>query len=249
MAKYVAGPKFVTPRAAAIWPNLNTPDTKHNADGVYDCKQELPADDPIVQKIKAKATELATAEFEKLKEQFAGDTKVFFDEDEYEAKVKELKAAGKKALAEKLKLYSLVEPLPAEVDDEGDETGTVILKAKRKASGTYKNGPKSGQKWEAKPNIFNAQGKPLKNPPQIGGGSEVKMSIELRPYVVAGTGQVGCSFNLEAVQLLTLVQFGQRDAAGYGFAAEDGDDIGDADSDFDAGDDTFGGDADEDDDL
>ena len=48
MAKYVAGPKFTTPRAAAIWPNLNTPDTKHNADGVYDCKQELPLNNEIV---------------------------------------------------------------------------------------------------------------------------------------------------------------------------------------------------------
>lgn len=246
MAKYVAGPKFVTPRAPAIWPNLNTPDTKHNAEGVYDCKQELRLDDPIVQKIKAKAMEIAEAEFEKLKEQFAGDSKVFFDEDAYNAKVAELKGSGKKALAEKLKLITLVEPMAPEFDDEGEETGTCIVKAKRKASGTYKNGPKAGQRWTAKPTIFNASGAQLNNPPQIGGGSEIKMSIELKPYYVAGTGQVGCSFNLEAVQLLTLVQFGQRDAGGYGFSAEDGDEIDDVEGGSDFAADTSDADSDDD---
>lgn len=239
----------MTPRAPAIWPNLNTPDTKHNAEGVYDCKQELRLDDPLVQKIKAKAMELAQAEFDKLREQFADDPKVFFDEDAYNAKVAELKGSGKKALAEKLKLISLQEPMPPEFDDEGDETGTCILKAKRKASGVYKSGPKTGQRWTAKPNIFNASGAKLNNPPQIGGGSEVKMSIELKPYYVAGTGQVGCSFNLEAVQLLTLVQFGQRDASGYGFGAEDGDEIEDGDDTSDFGANTGGSASDDDDEL
>lgn len=226
MTKYQPGPKFVTPRAPSIWPNLNTPDTKHNADGVYDCKQELSLDDPIVQKIKAKATELAQAEYEKIME----ENPSFLTVEQYDAKVAELKAAGKERLIEKLKVIKLVEPLPPEIDDEGEETGTVMLKAKRKASGVYKTGPKSGQRWTAKPNIFNAKGKKLDHPPKIGGGSEVKMSVELKPYYVAGQGQVGCSFNLEAVQLLTLVQYGERDAAGYGFGAEEGDELDDAET-------------------
>jgi hypothetical protein len=229
MAKstYVAGPKFTTPRAPAIWPRLNEPDTKHDAAGVFECKQELSLSDPLVQKIKAKAMELAKAKFEEVKEQFKDDSKVYFDEDEYDAKVAELKAAGKKALAEKLKLITLVEPMAPEIDDEGDETGNCMLKAKMKASGTYKSGPKTGQRWERTPNIFNAKGKQLASPPKIGGGSEVKMSIELSPYYAASDGKVGVSFRLEAVQLITLVQFGQRDAAGYGFGSEDGDDIDD----------------------
>lgn len=225
--KYVAGPKFTTPRAPAIWPRLNEPDTKHDAAGVFECKQELSLDDPIVQKIKARAMEMAKAKFEEVKEQFADDSKVYFDEEAYDAKVAELKGAGKKALAEKLKLITLVEPLAPEIDDDGDETGTVMLKAKMKASGVYKSGPKTGQRWERKPNIFNAKGKQLANPPKIGGGSEVKMSIELSVYYAANDGKVGVSFRLEAVQLITHVAFGQRDAAGYGFGAEDGDDIDD----------------------
>jgi hypothetical protein len=225
--KYVSGPKFTTPRAPAIWPRLNEADTKFDAAGVYECKQELSLDNAIVQKIKAKALELAQAKFEEVKEQLADDPQVFFDEDVYEAKVAELKKAGKTALIKKLRLITLVEPMAPEVDDEGDETGSVMLKAKMKASGTYKSGPKTGQRWERTPNIFNAQGKQLTSPPKIGSGSEVKMSIELNPYFAASDGTVGCSFRLEAVQLITLVAFGQRDAAGYGFGAEDGDDIDD----------------------
>lgn len=225
--KYQAGPKFVTPRAAAIWPRLNEPDTKHDAAGVYECKQELPLDNAVVQKIKAKAMELAQAKFDEVKEAHAGDSHVYFDEEEFDAKVAELKKAGKNALIKKLKLITLVEPMAPEIDDDGDETGTVMIKAKMKASGVYKKGPKTGQRWERKPNIFNAAGKQLMSPPKIGGGSEVKMSIELNPYYAASDGKVGCSFRLEAVQLLTLVQFGARDAAGFGFTAEDGDDLDD----------------------
>lgn len=229
--KYVSGPKFTTPRSAAIWPRLNEPDTKHNAEGVYECKQELPLDNEIVQKIKAKAMELAQAEYDKQRE-LQPDA---LTDEEYDEKVAELKAAGKQALIKKLKVIRLVEPLPEEVDEDGDGTGTVFLKAKMKASGTYKTGPKTGQRWERTPDVFDRKGVTLKRPPAIGGGSEVKMSIELSPYYVAGTGDVGCSFRLNAVQLLTLVQFGQRDASAHGFGSEDGDDIDEAGDEFGGG--------------
>jgi hypothetical protein len=246
--KYVSGPKFTTPRAPAIWPRLNEADTKFDAAGVFECKQELPLDDATVQKIKAKALELAQAKYEEVKEQLSGDPMVFFDEDLYDAKVAELKKNGKAALVKKLRLITLVEPLAPEVDDEGEETGTVMLKAKMKASGTYKSGPKTGQSWSRKPTIFNAKGVELKNPPKIGSGSEVKMSIELNPYFAASDGTVGCSFRMEAVQLITLVAFGQRDASAHGFSNEDGDDIDDSTS-GGFSDETGGGAADDDDEL
>lgn len=242
--KFVAGPKFTTPRAAAIWPRLNEPDTKYNAAGVYECKVELPINDPTVQKMRAKALELAQAKYDEVRE---ANPDLLTDE-EYEAKSAELKAAGKQALIKKLKSISLIEPLQEEIDEEGEGTGTVILKAKMVASGTYKSGPKTGQKWTRRPDIFNAKGVQLKNPPSIGGGSEVKMSIEMNPYFAANDGTVGVSYRLEAVQLLTVVSFGQRDASAHGFAAEDGDDIEDAADDEMGG--TFGGSSDdEDDDL
>jgi len=219
-------PSFTTPRAPAIWPRLNEPDTKYDAAGVYECKQALDLSDATVQRIKAKAMEMVQAKYDEVREQNPD----LLTEEEHAAKVAELTKAGKAALIKKLAApISIVEPMAEELDEEtADGTGVVILKAKMKASGTYKSGPKTGQKWTRTPDIFNAQGKPLKNPPQIGGGSEVKMSIELMPYYTASTGEVGISFRLNAVQLITLVSFGQRDASAHGFGAEDGDDIDDA---------------------
>ena len=37
--------KFVTPKGIAVWPKLNTPDTKFNVDGEYSVKLRLPAAD------------------------------------------------------------------------------------------------------------------------------------------------------------------------------------------------------------
>ena len=37
--------KFVTPKGTAVWPKLNTPDTKFNVDGEYSVKLRLPAAD------------------------------------------------------------------------------------------------------------------------------------------------------------------------------------------------------------
>jgi hypothetical protein len=38
-------PKFVTPKGTAVWPKLNTPDTKFNVDGEYSVKIRLPVAD------------------------------------------------------------------------------------------------------------------------------------------------------------------------------------------------------------
>src|SRR3546814_7653155 len=73
---------------------------------------------------------------------------------------------------------------------------------------------KTGKAWTRKPNIFDAKGNQLKNPPSIGGGSEMKLSVELFPYYAANDKTVGVSFRLEAAQIIKLVQFGARDAAG-----------------------------------
>jgi hypothetical protein len=100
-----------------------------------------------------------------------------------------------------------------------------MIKAKMKASGVYKSGPKTGQRWERKPNIYDAKGNALKNPPKIGGGSIVKMNIELNPYYAASDGKVGTSFRLNAVQVIELVEFGGKSASGFGFGEEDGDDL------------------------
>jgi hypothetical protein len=211
--------KTVLPRGVAIWPSLNTPDTKWNAAGVYATRLAFSADDPALIPLREKVSGLIA---ERL--------------DEEKAK---LIAAGKKGLVSKLRT---ADPFKVEVDDEtGDETGRIILNAKMTATGISK---KTQKPWTRKPAIFNAAGVVLKNPPMIGSGSELKVSVELSPYFVAKDQEVGVSFRMEAVQVLKLVQFGARDASAFGFASEEGDDISDQTSDF--ADETSNGATDED---
>ncbi|HEY0623152.1 hypothetical protein [Sphingomonas sp.] len=219
----MANKTFVTPKGTAIFPKLNTPDTKFNAAGVYEVKLAFDADTPGLDK------------FRQIVEQMVDER---FDEE-----VKALEDAGKGGLAKKL---TKVSPFKAEEDPAtGDETGRILVKAKMTASGISK---KTGKPWTRKPNIFDAKGLLIKNPPQIGGGSEMKVSVELVPYVAQNDKTVGVSLRLGAAQIIKLVVFGSRDAAGYGFGEEEGDDLsGYAEQEFGVGADA--GNAPDDDDL
>lgn len=193
---------IITPKGVAIYPKLNTPDTKFDAAGVYDTKLAFDGDDAEVQAFIAKAEELRDR---------------FFD-----ATVAQLTADKK---AGKAKLLTKVPFLKPEMDDEsGDETGRLILRAKMKASGVSK---KTGKPWTMKPRYFSASGKPLQNPPRIGGGSELKLAVILEPYLKSDNNTVGVSARLEAVQIITLVSGGGRSFSSFGFAAEEGDEIED----------------------
>lgn len=195
---------FTTSRGVAVgWVTLNTPDTKFDKDGKFSLALAFDADDEQLQRIEAKATELAEAKLAEVKE--------------------ELESKGKKAVANKLQLVSLIK---VEEDEEtGEETGRKIIKASMKHSGVSQ---KTGKPWKRYPDYFSASGKQLKNPPQIGSGSEMKMNIELVPYYAANDKTVGCTFRLNGVQIIKLVTFGARDASAYGFGAEaDGDEIED----------------------
>lgn len=67
-----------------------------------------------------------------------------------------------------------------ETDENGDDTGRVLVKFKMKASGV---GKRTGKKFTMRPDIFDARGKKIDNPPQIGGGSELKVSLRDRRLV------------------------------------------------------------------
>jgi len=218
-------PKAVTPRGTGIYPRLNSPDTKYNKAGVYEVKLAMEPDEAGLDKLQQKVSDLIDAKYDEV--------------------VAELNANGKAGLAKKVTKRDLAEIFKPEEDDEGNETGRIIIKAKMTASGTN---AKTGKPWTRKPNIFDAKGNLLKNPPLIGGGSVMKLSVELFPYYAANDKEVGVSFRLEAAQIIKLVSFGARDAAGYGFGEEDGDDLSSADEEFGA-DTGAGDDVDEDDDL
>ena len=201
--------ELTTARGVAVFPQLNTPSTKFDAAGVYECRLRYAAEDPFIETFKGRAQKVIDAKYDEV--------------------VAQLKEDGKAAVA--AKVTKLAPPVTVEEDQEtGDETGFVTIKGKKTASGISK---KTQKPWKSKPDIFDARGNQLKNPPAIGGGSEMKMNVELFGYYNAKDKQVGCSVRLNGVQVIKLVQYGGRDAGGYGFGAEeDGDDLSGMEQDF-----------------
>lgn len=188
--------KIVTPKGIAVWPWLTKPDTKFNSDGEYRVKLKLNKEEhsDFLQSLEDKA-------------------QAAYDEAVAEMKEKGGKAA---AAAKKMELHTPFEP---EYDDEGDETGNVIVTIKSKASGTTK----AGKAWKRKINIFNAKGVHLKNPPAIYGGSLLKVEAEISPFSMPATKTAGISLRISAVQVLQLSEGnGGGDASAHGFGVEEG---------------------------
>ncbi|UUY00965.1 hypothetical protein [Sphingomonas sp. J315] len=138
-------PRLITPAAPSIWPALNEPDYKFKKDtGEYHARLRIAADDlpnwqPVVDAAQAILDEA------------------------FEAKKAELTREKKGALLKELnKAEAIIKP---EIDPEtGDETGFYIFRASMNARVDIKNGPRAGQSFDKKPDIFNAKGKSLKNP-------------------------------------------------------------------------------------
>jgi hypothetical protein len=123
-------------------------------------------------------------------------------------------------------------PWVEEVDTEGNPTGNILFKFKLRAETTRKS---DGKTFTFKPALFDSAGKPCPDA-KIGGGSKIRVNAEIRPYD-AKAGGVGVQLQLRAVQVLELVEYGDRDASAYGFeVSEDsgwtqavgGDDVGTA---------------------
>jgi hypothetical protein len=200
--------KMNTPRGKFKWPKLNEPDygTKEypNPDGVYTTKIIFDETDPNFQKFRSRVLTAHERAVANGKEKF-----------------KELKVETRK----KLKDITVNEPFTVIYDQETEEpTGEVEMKVSMKASGVIKKGPRAGKKWERKPVIFDAAGKPMLKAPDIWGGTVGKVSFSFNPegYFIPGTGACGISFQLEAVQIIDLVSGGTRKASDYGFEEEEG---------------------------
>lgn len=192
---------ITTPRGIASWPRLNSPDTKFDPRGKYSAKLRMRADDPQVQAFVAQLTDI--------RDTFLAET------------VEELKANKKAALALELKAGEVIK---VERDQEtGEETGYLIFMGSMYASGERKD----GSAWTQKPAIFSAKGPKLNNPPVISGGSELKLSVEVEPFVNQTSKQVVLSVRLKGVQILKLSTGGERSFSDLGFGVEEGDDIED----------------------
>lgn len=205
-------PKAVTPKGVAIYPRLNNPDDKYDKAGQYKVKLAIDGDDEGLAALRAKVEELIEEKYQEVVEEITEN----------------LTKQGKKGLIEKqVAAVTKGNPFVAEEDDQtGEETGRILINSKMKASIMTKKGL-----WNRKPTIVSAKGVVLKNPPMIGSGSVLKLSVELVPYFAANDKTVSVSFRLEAAQVIKLVTGGSRDAAGFGFGSEDGDDIEDMEDD------------------
>lgn len=110
------------------------------------------------------------------------------------------------------------------LDKETEEpTGEIQFNFAMSASGEYKKGPKAGEVWHRKPALFDAKGTPMVGKlPSIWGGTIGKVSFELSPYFISGTGIAGLKLSLVGAQIIDLVSGGQKTAKDLGFGAEEG---------------------------
>lgn len=213
-------PKFVSPRAAFIWPKLHEPDYKFDSAGKYEVRIAL--------------------------EEQAADTQAFLAklQPHYEAALASTEEDYKALPVAKRKELGGFKARPlfkTEFDEETEEpTGRIIFSFSMKASGEFKKGPKAGQKWTRKPAIFDAKGKPMAKVPDIWGGTIGKIGFEAGPSFMPKDGAGGLKFYLTSAQIIELVQGGERSAKDYGFGSEDGYEHDEASVDDDGDEESFG---------
>lgn len=198
--------KITSPKGTLKWPKLTEPDYGNKEypkpDGEFSTKLILPENDP--------ATQAFIEQLETLYDEAMADAKKAY---------KELKVATRKKLGKVTEnpLYTVV------YDEETEEpTGDIEFKFACKASGKRKKGPKEGTRWYKTLGLFDAKGNAMKPAPDIWGGSVGKISFVPSSYFIPGTGAAGLKLNLEAAQIIDLVQGGVRSADEYGFTEEDG---------------------------
>lgn len=104
-----------------------------------------------------------------------------------------------------------------ETDEDGDETGFVIFKLRVKNKIT-----KRGDLWDRRPAQFDAKGKPIASPKNVGGGTTMIVAGEVYLWETPSGGK-GMSLQPEGIQILDLKEFtGGKSADDFGFGAEDG---------------------------
>lgn len=196
--------KFMTPRGVAVFPSIHKPSKKF---AKFECKLVLDPEDDAVQELLAKAEELRDAHLDKVKEDL---------ETKRQEALKKKKGAEAKKIEQKIAALKVADIATDEIDDDGNETGKVILKSTASAEGKRKD----GSTFKREIHVFDARNKKLAKVPAIYGGSELKMAGVCFGYYNPSSDTVGVSFRLEAVQLLKLVSAGGS-AERYGFGVEE----------------------------
>ena len=124
--------------------------------------------------------------------------------DEYQKEKK-----GKRAKAADL-------PIQPELDEDGNETGSYIVRVKMKASGISK---KTGKAWSRQLPLFDSVGNPTSA--RVGGGSDIIVAVEPASWSNP-KGECSVTLRLEAVQVIRASGGGGRSAGAFGFGAVEG---------------------------
>jgi hypothetical protein len=189
--------EITTPKGTAVFPKLIQPDTKFDKDGTYSVKMKFPKAD------EEKLVALLTAEADKA-----------YAELLQEKKKKSLKRADM--------------PWKPEVEKVKDEEGTVVEEVETgfllftfKLNAQYKT--KEGEVKYNKPLIYDSKGVRIKDTGSIdiGGGSVLRVACKVKPFFTDTIG-AGITLKLSHVQIIELVERGERSAKSLGFDSEEG---------------------------
>lgn len=103
-----------------------------------------------------------------------------------------------------LKTIKIKEVFEEETDEDGNPSGNVVFRTKMKA---VIKSAKTGKTYEQKPAVVDAKRTPMKDA-NVGNGSVIKVAVEPAAYFMQSSKEIGVTLRLKAVQVLTLVQFG-----------------------------------------
>jgi hypothetical protein len=188
--------RMTTPAGTAVWPWLNTPDTKFKPEGEYRVGVSLPRSAPGVA-------------------EFMSTLEAAFD-------AAQTPVGNNQLLDVKGKIKRADVPWKDELDEKDQPTGNVVLNLKMRAKIQKKEGGVVVKEWDQRPDLFDAKLAPLDaQKVRVGGGSTVRVNFEVMPFYTKLVG-AGISLRMRAVQILNLVEFQRGTGASYGFGEEDG---------------------------
>lgn len=185
---------ITSPPGSAIWPALTNP-TNFKGEGplFYECKIKLDHRDDGVEDFLAQLSDAVSSGMEPLNEQRV--------------------RMGEKPLTKAQFKKRAPLPFQDELDDEGNETGMVIVKSKLRAERKVK-----GAMVAQRPALFDAAGLQFNFDTPIWSGSTIKIAIQPAPYFVPALGY-GITLRLRAAQILKVVNAANEnlDADAFGF--------------------------------
>jgi len=192
--------RITTPAGRASYPWLIQPDTKFNPEGVFKVSLIMDKADPAVEALLEQIETLAQEAFDSAK-----------------AHLSDKKPKNWQIALKKLEKF---EPFEDEYDDEGNETGNVIVSFKQAATIKDKSG-------NAKPYVirfFDSKGKTIDKPTSLYGGSVLKINSQVASFYAGGLNKAGVTLRIAAVQIIKLVTSsgGGGSASDYGFGSEEG---------------------------